>query len=102
MWAFVAATYWVSIVAYCLLWKAYNHVSDLRAAALMSPEGKAHQFAVVVRDIPRVPAGQTRKEQIDSYFRTIYPDTYYRSMVVTNNKKVLSNPYFSNANCPMH
>ncbi|XP_027085819.2 CSC1-like protein ERD4 isoform X1 [Coffea arabica] len=88
LWAFVTATYLASIVAYCLLWKAYNHVSDLRAAALESPEVKAEQFAIVVRDIPRPPEGQTRKEQVDSYFKAIYPETFYRSMVVTNNKKV--------------
>ncbi|KAI3455962.1 hypothetical protein Pfo_012625 [Paulownia fortunei] len=88
LWAFVIAIYWVSFVAYCLLWKAYKHVSDLRAAALMSPEVKNEQFAVVVRDIPPVPEGQTRKEQVDSYFKAIYPDTFYRSMVVTDNKQV--------------
>ncbi|KAL0305456.1 UNVERIFIED_CONTAM: CSC1-like protein ERD4 [Sesamum radiatum] len=47
LWAFVIATYWVSFVTYCLLWKAYKHVSDLRAAALMSPDVKNEQFAVV-------------------------------------------------------
>ena len=88
LWAFVIAIYLVSIVAYCLLWNAYNHVSDLRAAALESPEVKAEQFAIVVRDIPPPPDGQTRKEQVDSYFKAIYPETFYRSMVVTNNKKV--------------
>lgn len=88
LWAFVVACYWVSFVAYFLLWKAYKHVSDLRAAALMSPEVKAEQFAVLVRDIPSSPDGQTRKEQVDTYFKTIYPDTFYRSMVVTENKEV--------------
>ncbi|KAL3522732.1 hypothetical protein ACH5RR_015566 [Cinchona calisaya] len=88
LWAFVVATYWVSLVAYFLLWKAYKHVSDLRAAALESPEVKAEQFAIVVRDIPPPPEGQTRKEQVDSYFKTIYPETFYRSMVVTDNAEV--------------
>lgn len=64
------------------------HVSGLRANALMSPELKPEQFAVLVRDIPPVPEGQTRKEQVDSYFKSIYPETFYRSMVVTNNKEV--------------
>ncbi|XP_057947966.1 CSC1-like protein ERD4 [Malania oleifera] len=87
-WAFLIATYWVSFASYYLLWRAYKHVSKLRAAALMSPEVKAEQFAILVRDMPPVPEGQTRKEQVDSYFKTIYPDTFYRSMVVTNNKEV--------------
>jgi len=88
LWAFLIATYWVSLVTYFLLWKAYVHVSGLRANALMSPELKPEQFAVLVRDIPPVPEGQTRKEQVDSYFKSIYPETFYRSMVVTNNKEV--------------
>ncbi|KAG6695807.1 hypothetical protein I3842_09G116600 [Carya illinoinensis] len=87
-WAFVIATYWVSFVTYYLLWKAYNHVSKLRADALMSPALKPEQYAIIVRDIPPVPAGLTRKEQVDSYFKAIYPDTFYRSMVVTDNKEV--------------
>lgn len=89
LWAFLVATYWVSFVTYYLSWKAYNHVSCLRASALKSPDVKVEQFAVLVRDIPAIPEGRTRKEQVDSYFRGIYPDTFYRSMVVTDNKEVL-------------
>ncbi|KAJ7969025.1 Early-responsive to dehydration stress protein (ERD4) [Quillaja saponaria] len=88
LWAFLIATYWVSFVTYYLLWKAYKHVSWMRADALMSPEVKAEQFAVIVRDLPPVPEGQSRKEHINSYFKAIYPEAYYRSMVVTNNKEV--------------
>lgn len=55
---------------------------------MASPEVKPEQFAVLVRDVPALPVEQTRKEQIDSYFKFIYPETFYRSMVVTNNKKV--------------
>ncbi|XP_056175772.1 CSC1-like protein ERD4 isoform X2 [Syzygium oleosum] len=67
---------------------AYKHIAALRAAALMSPEVRAEQFVVLVRDIPPAPEGQTRKEQVDSYFKSIYPDTFYRSLIVTNNKEV--------------
>ncbi|KAK9267613.1 hypothetical protein L1049_010044 [Liquidambar formosana] len=88
LWPFLISTYWVSFVTYYLLWKAYNHVSALRAAALMCPEVKAEQFSVLVRDIPPVPEGLTRKQQVDSYFRTMYPETFYRSMVVTKNREV--------------
>ncbi|KAM3748737.1 hypothetical protein ACB098_05G131100 [Castanea mollissima] len=88
LWAFMLATYWVSFVTYFLLWKAYKHVSGLRADALMSPEVRAEQFSILVRDIPPVPEGQTRKEQVDSYFKRIYPESFYRSMVVTDNKVV--------------
>lgn len=54
----------------------------------MTPDIKPEQFAVVVRDIPAVPEGPNRKEQVDSYFRAIYPETYYKSMIVTDNKEV--------------
>jgi hypothetical protein len=54
----------------------------------MSSEAKPEQFAILVRDITLVFQGQTRKEQVDSYFKTIYPQTFYRSMVVTDNKEV--------------
>ncbi|CAO2835157.1 unnamed protein product [Amaranthus hypochondriacus] len=88
LWAFLGALYWVSLVTYFLLWKAYKHVTEIRATALMSSEVKAEQFAVLVRDIPTPKNGETRKEQVDSYFREIYPDTFYKSLIVTDNKKV--------------
>ncbi|KAJ6314552.1 hypothetical protein OIU78_018099 [Salix suchowensis] len=88
LWAFLFAAYWVSLVTYFLLWKAYVHVSVLRANALMALGLKPEQFAVLVRDIPPSTEGQTRKEQVDSYFKSIYPETFYRSMVVTDNKEV--------------
>jgi len=56
--------------------------------AFKSIDVKPEQFAIVVRDIPPVLDGQTRKEQVDSYFKAIYPETFYRSMIITDNKKV--------------
>jgi hypothetical protein len=88
LWAFFIACYWVSLVSLYLLWKAYKHVIWLRSEAFRTPDLKPEQFAIVVRDIPPVPEGQTRKEQVDSYFRAIYPETFYRSMIITDNKKV--------------
>uniref|UniRef100_A0A803KUG6 CSC1-like protein ERD4 n=1 Tax=Chenopodium quinoa TaxID=63459 RepID=A0A803KUG6_CHEQI len=82
------AVYWVSLVTYFLLWKAYKHVSDIRATALRSSEPRAEQFAILVRDIPHAREGETKKEQVDSYFKAIYPDTFYRAMIVTDNKEV--------------
>ncbi|XP_057428777.1 CSC1-like protein ERD4 [Lotus japonicus] len=88
LWAFFIGCYLVSLVTLILLWRAYKHVLWLRAEAIKSPDVKSEQFAVVVRDIPPVPEGQTRKEQVDSYFKAIYPETFYRSMIVTDNKEV--------------
>lgn len=93
LWAFVAATYWVSLVAYFHLWRAYKRVSDMRAAALVSPEFRPEQFAILVRDIPPSVTGQTRQEQVDSFFRTNYPDTFYKSLVITNNIKKVNKIY---------
>lgn len=88
MWAFLLATYWVSFVTFYVLWKAYKHVSNLRAAAQSTPEVKPEEFTVLVRNVPRAPPDQTMKEQVDSYFRALHPETFYKSMVVTDNKEV--------------
>ncbi|EPS64315.1 hypothetical protein M569_10465, partial [Genlisea aurea] len=88
LWAFLIATYWVTFVSLYLLWKAYKHVSHLRAEALMSPQFKDEQFAIIVRDIPALSNDQSRKEQVDSYFKAIYGDLFYRSLIVTDNSKV--------------
>ncbi|KAG2318996.1 hypothetical protein Bca4012_054779 [Brassica carinata] len=89
LWAFLGAVYWVSVVTYFMLWKAYKHVATLRAQALMtSEEVLPEQFAILVRDIPSPPNGETQKEFVDSYFRDIYPETFYRSLVVTENSKI--------------
>ncbi|KAF8097669.1 hypothetical protein N665_0284s0034 [Sinapis alba] len=89
LWAFLGAVYWVSLVTYFMLWKAYKHVAALRAQALMSSEEVLpEQFAILVRDIPSPPNGETQKEFVDSYFREIYPETFYRSLVVTENSKI--------------
>ncbi|KAL2341095.1 hypothetical protein Fmac_009035 [Flemingia macrophylla] len=88
LWGFFIACYWVSIVTLALLWRAYKHVSWLRYEAFKSPDVKPEQFAIVVRDIPPAPQGKTRKEQVDTYFKAIYPEAFYRSMIVTDNKVV--------------
>nr|VDC98213.1 unnamed protein product [Brassica oleracea] len=91
LWAFLGAVYWVSLVTYFMLWKAYKHVAALRAEALMSSEEVLpEQYAILVRDIPSPPNGETQKEFVDSYFREIYPETFYRSLVVTENSKVIN------------
>ncbi|ONK65174.1 uncharacterized protein A4U43_C07F34450 [Asparagus officinalis] len=87
LWAFLLGTYWVSFVTFSVLWRAYKHASDLRATAKALPEAKPEDFAILVRDIPNPPKDQTRKEQVDNYFRALHPDTFYKSIVVTNNKE---------------
>eukprot|EP00252_Welwitschia_mirabilis_P010620 TRINITY_DN239_c0_g1_i1.p1 TRINITY_DN239_c0_g1~~TRINITY_DN239_c0_g1_i1.p1 ORF type:complete len:737 (+),score=104.08 TRINITY_DN239_c0_g1_i1:109-2319(+) len=84
LWAFVLGAYWVSFVTYYLLWRTYRHVLALRAREQASFVAKPEQFVVLVRDIPPDPQGRTRKEQVDSFFRRIYPETFERSIIVTN------------------
>jgi len=84
LWAFVVAAYWVSVVTYIVLWKTYKHVLQLRAREQTSLEFKPEQFAILVRDIPPVPAGKTRREQVDSFFGRLYPETFERSLIVTD------------------
>ncbi|KAJ6831976.1 CSC1-like protein ERD4 [Iris pallida] len=86
LWACLLATYWVSFVTFYVLWRAYQYASDLRTTAKASPEVRPEDYAVLVRDIPS-PQEQSMKEQVDSYFRALHPDTFYKSMVVTNNKE---------------
>ncbi|KAG6529629.1 hypothetical protein ZIOFF_011841 [Zingiber officinale] len=87
LWAFLLGIYWVSFATYYVLWKAYEHVTDLRAGAKISPEVRPEEFAVLVRDIPAAAAGQSMKDHVESYFRSLHPETFYKSMVVTDNKE---------------
>ncbi|KAJ3669991.1 hypothetical protein LUZ60_010315 [Juncus effusus] len=87
LWAFTAGVYWVSIVTYYLLWKSYKHVSNLRANAKSSAEPKPEDFTILVRDVPGPPAGEPMKDRVDAYFRTLHPDSFYKSMVVVDQKE---------------
>jgi hypothetical protein len=87
LWAFTLGVYWVSIVTYYILWKSYKHVSNLRATAKSSPEPKPEDFTILVRDVPSSSSDQSIKDRVDSYFRRLHPDTFYRSMVVTDHKE---------------
>ncbi|KAG0497199.1 hypothetical protein HPP92_001890 [Vanilla planifolia] len=87
LWAFLLANYWVSFVTFFVLWRSYKHASDLREAGKSSSEFRPEDYAVLVRDIPTDPQFQNRKEQVDSYFKALHPDSFYKSMVITDNKK---------------
>jgi hypothetical protein len=89
LWAFLLAVYWVSFVTYFVLWRSYKHVSNLRAAARSTSDVKPEEFAILVRDVPIPSPDQSIKDSVDSYFRALHPDTFYKAMVVTDIKKVL-------------
>lgn len=65
----------------------------------MSPGIRAEQFAVLVRDIPSSPEGYSTKQQVDSFFRAIYPETYYKSIVVTECCKAANKIYEELEDC---
>ncbi|KAL5977407.1 CSC1-like protein erd4 [Asimina triloba] len=84
----VAITFLSSQAGYVVPDKIFRkYCSVLRATSLASSEAKPEQFAVLVRDLPQPPKGQTQKELVDSYFRKLHPNTFYRSLVVTNIKE---------------
>lgn len=87
LWPFLLATYWVSFVTFYVLWKSYKHVLELRASGKGGAEAKPEHFTMLVRDIPSASQDQSLNEKVDSYFRFLYPETYYKSMVVTDNKE---------------
>eukprot|EP01018_Ginkgo_biloba_P029931 Gb_08556 [translate_table: standard] len=87
LWIFFVAAYWVSLVTYIVLWKVYKHILKLRGREQATLKAKPEQFAVLVRDIPPVPPGETRTEQVDSYFRRLHPGTYEKSLIVTDFSK---------------
>ncbi|XP_051216301.1 CSC1-like protein ERD4 [Lolium perenne] len=87
LWAFIGSVYWLSFVTYFVLWKSYKHVSNLRAAARSTSDVKPEEFTVLVRDVPIPPPDQSIKDSVDSYFRALHPDTFYKAMVVTDIKK---------------
>lgn len=87
LWAFLLSVYWVSFVTYFVLWRSYKHVSNLRAAARSTSDVKPEEFSVLVRDVPIPPPDQSIKDLVDSYFRALHPDTFYKAMVVTDIKK---------------
>uniref|UniRef100_A0A0C9QXW6 TSA: Wollemia nobilis Ref_Wollemi_Transcript_816_2869 transcribed RNA sequence n=1 Tax=Wollemia nobilis TaxID=56998 RepID=A0A0C9QXW6_9CONI len=84
LWGFVAATYFVSVATYFILWKTYKHVLWLKGRKQYSMEAKPEQFVILVRDIPLVPPGETRKQQVDSFFKRLYPETFEQSLIVTD------------------
>ncbi|KAL8152444.1 hypothetical protein V2J09_010204 [Rumex salicifolius] len=88
LWAFMVAVYWVSLVSYYLLWKACKHVSELRDFSRRESNAKDREYVILVRDIPPLPLEfENRKQQVDYYFRSIHPNTFYSSIVVTDNTK---------------
>ncbi|CAM0905340.1 unnamed protein product [Alopecurus aequalis] len=87
LWGFILSVYWVSFVTYFVLWKSYKHVSNLRAAARSTSDVKPEEFSVLVRDVPVPPPDQSIKDAVDSYFRTLHPDTFYKALVVTDISK---------------
>ena len=88
LWAYVIGAYWLTITTLFILWKAYKHVVQRRFEHQSDCKtGKPEQYAILVRDIP-VPAAGTLTEEVEMYFRSLYPETYETSIIITNAFKV--------------
>ncbi|KAH7283567.1 hypothetical protein KP509_34G013900 [Ceratopteris richardii] len=86
LWAFALADYWLTFVILYVLWKSYKHVVQLRTQYQSSPKARPEQYAVLVRDIPQPPSGSI-SEEVDTFFRGIYPTSYESCVVVTDMSK---------------
>lgn len=88
LWAFLLGTYWVSIVTYYTLIKHYKKMIHLRGKEQAHEKARPQQFACLVRDIPPRPSRMTRREQVNTFFKKLHPDTYETCVIVTNLEKV--------------
>ncbi|CAK9213165.1 unnamed protein product [Sphagnum troendelagicum] len=89
IWAFFAAAFWVSLVTYYVLLKAYKHILKLRVQHESSQTAEPQQYAALVRDIPKPGAHETRTEQVDTFFRQLHPGTYEKCIIICKLKKAL-------------
>jgi len=88
IWAFFAAAFWVSLVTYYVLLKAYKHILKLRVQHESSQTAEPQQYAALVRDIPKPGAHETHTEQVDTFFRQLHPGTYEKCIIICKLKKV--------------
>lgn len=82
IWAFLIGVYWVSIVTYYSLWRAYKKVFSLRNMMHSSEVSRPQQYTVLVRDIPVSQEHEKRTEQVESFFRRVHPHSYERCMIM--------------------
>lgn len=89
VWAFVAGAWWMTAWTFFLLYQANETLTTMLASHYGSAKALPEQYTVLVRDIPRPPVGQTRQEQVDTFFRQMYPASYSKSVVVLKLAQVL-------------
>lgn len=95
IWAFLIGVYWVSIVTYYSLWRAYKKVFSLRNMMHSSEVSRPQQYTVLVRDIPVSQEHEKRTEQVESFFRRVHPHSYERCMIMHDFSEVPpQNPFF--------
>ncbi|KAJ7559065.1 hypothetical protein O6H91_04G068400 [Diphasiastrum complanatum] len=86
IWAFLVGSYWLSVVTYVILWKKYKHIVALRSSLLSSTKAQPEDFTVLVHDIP-YDKTMTHKEQVDTFFKKLYEESYEKCLIVMKLKK---------------
>ncbi|KAJ7559063.1 hypothetical protein O6H91_04G068200 [Diphasiastrum complanatum] len=86
IWAFLVGSYWLSVVTYVILWKKYKHIMTLRSTLLSSTKAQPEDFTVLVHDIP-YDKTMTHAQQVDTFFKKLYGESYERCLVVMKLKK---------------
>lgn len=61
---------------------------SLRGKEQAHEKARPQQFACLVRDIPARPSRMTRREQVNTFFKKLHPDTYETCVIILNLKKV--------------
>ncbi|KAI7752326.1 hypothetical protein M8C21_014813, partial [Ambrosia artemisiifolia] len=83
---------WGQRMMFLLLRKSVAALLRMRIETVLSCKFTETQnlnsLLVLVRDIPASSDGYSRKEQVDAYFKNIYPETFYNLLMVTENKGV--------------
>jgi hypothetical protein len=81
--------FWVSFVTYFILFRSYRRILDLRVRRLRrSAKARPEEFTVLVTNVPPPLPNQTHAAHVDSFFRTVHPGSYERSIIVKDLRKV--------------
>eukprot|EP00271_Cylindrocystis_brebissonii_P006638 TRINITY_DN19402_c0_g2_i1.p1 TRINITY_DN19402_c0_g2~~TRINITY_DN19402_c0_g2_i1.p1 ORF type:complete len:752 (+),score=102.90 TRINITY_DN19402_c0_g2_i1:339-2594(+) len=89
LWAFVGGGWWMTLCTLFLLYRASESVADMVVRNYKKERPRPWQFTILVRDIPPPERGMTRQEQVDDFFKRLYPDTFAKSVLVLQLRQVL-------------
>ncbi|KAJ7296707.1 hypothetical protein O6H91_09G007100 [Diphasiastrum complanatum] len=88
LWVHFSALYILSIVAYCLLYLEYKHISQKRLEFINATRPQPDQFTALVRAIPREQEHQSYSESVEAFFARFYSSTYYTHQMAYSEGKI--------------